>query len=71
MTYQYLKPEKNYEFRRFLEKVHTPNRRDYSVTCGANEVEIAEGWTILVEQDCSKVILNVAKDLSWLSVPKD
>ena len=63
MTYQYLKNEKNYEFRRTLEKVHTPDRRDMAVTCGANEIEIAEGWTILVEEGCSKVILNVAKDL--------
>ncbi len=63
MTYQYLKPEKNYEFRRFLEKVHKPDRRDTSIVCGDNEVQITEGWTILVEEDCSKVILNVAKDL--------
>ena len=63
MTYQYLKPERNYEFRRILEKVHTPDRRDYSVTCGENELQLEDGWTILVEQDCSKVILNVAKDL--------
>ncbi len=63
MTYQYLKKEKNYEFRRILEKVHTPNRRDASVVCGENEVQLAEGWTILVEEDCSHVILNVAKDL--------
>ncbi len=63
MVYQYLKKEKNYEFRRLLEKVHTPHRRDISVVCGASEVQITEGWTILVEEDCSRVILNVAKDL--------
>lgn len=65
MSYQfrYLKKEKNYEFRRVLEKVHTPDRRDNSVVCGENEIEIKEGWTILVEENCSHVILNVAKDL--------
>lgn len=63
MTYQCLKKEKNYQFRRLLEQVHIPNRRDYSVICGSNEVQITEGWMILVEEGCSRVILNVAKDL--------
>ena len=65
MAYQfeYLKKEKNYEFRRFLEKVHTPNRRDNTVVCGKNEVEITEGWAILIEENCANVILNVARDL--------
>ena len=61
--FQHLKKEKNYEFRRVLEKVHTPNRRDPNAVCGNQETELTEGWTILVEQDCSHVILNVAKDL--------
>lgn len=65
MAYQfeYLKKEKNYEFRRFLEKVHTPNRRDTSVVCGETELEITEGWAILIEENCANVILNVARDL--------
>lgn len=65
MAYQFecLKKEKNYEFRRFLEKVHTPNRRDASVACGETELEITEGWTILIEENCANVVLNVAKDL--------
>lgn len=61
--FQHLKKEKNYEFRKFLENIHTPDRRDYTVVCGENEVQINDGWTIVVEKDCSKVILNVAKDL--------
>lgn len=61
--YKHLKAEKNYEFRRILEQVHTPDRRDYTVACGVNEMQITDGWTILVEKNCSKVILNVAKDL--------
>lgn len=65
MAYQfeYLKKEKNYEFRRLLEKVHTPNRRDTSVVCGETELEITEGWAILIEENCANVILNVARDL--------
>ena len=61
--FQHLKKEKNYEFRRFLENVHTPDRRNFSVLCGENEVEVGEGWSILVESNCSQVILNAAKDL--------
>lgn len=65
MAYQFhhLKKEKNYEFRRFLENVHTPDRRNAGVLRGANEVEVGEGWSILVEKECSQVILNAAKDL--------
>lgn len=61
--YQYLQKEHNYQFRRELEKIHKPNRRDVSVVCGENEIEIGDGWTILVEENCSNVIMNVAKDL--------
>ncbi len=61
--YQCLQKEHNYQFRRELEKIHKPNRRDLSVVRGENEIEIGDGWSILVEENCSKVILNVAKDL--------
>ncbi len=61
--YQYLLKEHNYQFRRELEKIHKPNRRDDSVVCGENEIEIGDGWSILVEENCSNVIMNVAKDL--------
>ncbi len=61
--FQYLSKEKSYEFRRILEKIHIPNRRNHSKVCGQREIEITEQWAILVEKGCSKVILNVAKDL--------
>ncbi len=61
--FQHLQKEKNYEFRRYLEKIHIPNRRNHNAVCTLQETEITGQWTILVEQDCSKVILNVAKDL--------
>ncbi len=61
--FQHLPKEKNYEFRRFLEKIHQPDRRNYAAVCTDQEIEITEQWAILVEKACSKVILNVAKDL--------
>ncbi len=65
MAYEYrcLGKEKNFEFRRHLEKVHIPHRRDNTVLRKENEVEITDGWMIAVEENCSAVILNVAKDL--------
>lgn len=65
MAYQFkhLKKEKNYEFKKILETVHIPNRADPNVVCGPDELALDEDWTILVEEGCSRVILNVAKDL--------
>lgn len=62
-TYRYLKEEQNYAFRKRLAQLHRPDRRDARVTCGAEEMEIREGWSILVLEGCSPVILNAAKDL--------
>ena len=62
-TYRYLKEEQNYAFRKRLAQLHRPDRRDARVTCGAEEMEITEGWSILVPEGCSPVILNAAKDL--------
>ncbi len=61
--FQYLSKEKNYEFRRILEKIHTPDRRSADAVCTEQEIEITEEWVIVVEKGCSNVILNVAKDL--------
>lgn len=57
------KVEKSYQFRHFIDKVHKPDRRDWNVKCGSNEVLIEEGWKIIIKNEASGVIQNVAKDL--------
>lgn len=57
------KKEKNYEFRRYIDKVHIPNRRDTNIFCSSDETVVEDGWNIIVKNDCSQVILNAAKDL--------
>ena len=62
-TYRYLKEEQNYAFRKRLAQLHRPDRRDARVACGTEEIEIREGWSILVLEGCSPVILNAANSL--------
>lgn len=55
--------EKNYEFRRYIDKVHIPDRRDPNVFCNNDETMVKDGWEIIVKKGCSDVIINTAKDL--------
>ncbi|WP_409345527.1 hypothetical protein [Paenibacillus sp. MBLB4367] len=64
--------EKNYEFRKRLEVVHKPDRRDPNVRASAQEVEITDEWRIVIAKDAGPVVLNVAKDLQdYLLVSMD
>lgn len=55
--------ERNYEFRRRLEQVHVPDRRSHELTAAADEVEIGEGWRIVIGERTSPLMLNTARDL--------
>lgn len=55
--------ERNYDFRKRLLKVHKPDRRDYNIEPGSNEIAIDDTWDIIIPKDASRVILNVARDL--------
>lgn len=56
--------ERKYGFRNELNQGHKPNRRDYSVRMGENEVEVTDGWQIIIGAGASEVLVNAAKDLA-------
>ncbi|MFC5407532.1 hypothetical protein [Cohnella soli] len=55
--------EPNYAFRRRLDEVHKPNRRDPAARVEANETEIKEGWGIVIDFRACPVVVQAAKDL--------
>lgn len=55
--------ERKYEFRRRLEVVHKPGRRDSAVAPEADEVEITEEWRIVISEHAGSLVFQVAKDL--------
>ncbi|MFC5403618.1 hypothetical protein [Cohnella soli] len=55
--------EKNYEFRRRLEVVHQPDRRDPEAVALYSEAEIDGNWSIVIGEEAPPLIRNVAKDL--------
>ncbi len=57
------KTEKNYEFRKFIDKVHKPNRRNQDAFCDNEEVMVDEGWEIVVKKGSSDLVINVARDM--------
>ena len=55
--------ERNYEFRKRLEVVHKPNRRQENLVLEIDELLIDDGWTILIGNRAPQLVINVAKDL--------
>ncbi len=55
--------ESSYEFRKRLNVVHKPGRRDLSLEAKSGEVAIRDGWKIEVGPEASEYVVNVAKDL--------
>ncbi len=55
--------ERPYEFRRRLEVVHQPDRRDPDAKPDQDEVGIGAGWTIVLSRQATPFILRVAQDL--------
>ncbi|MBU0476980.1 hypothetical protein KKC91_00210 [bacterium] len=55
--------EKSYEFRRYLDVVHLPDRANFDLKPEKDELIIEEGWSIVVSRRASQLVLNVAKDL--------
>ena len=55
--------ERNYEFRRRLNQVHQPDRRDASLRPGRSEAAVAGDWRIVVGVAASPYLLRVAQDL--------
>ena len=55
--------EWNYEFRKRLEIVHKPDRRQEKIVLQPDELLIEDGWAILISTRAAQLIVNVAKDL--------
>jgi hypothetical protein len=55
--------ERNYAFRQRLDQVHRSDRRDPDCQPETGEVVITDGWRIVVHEDASTYLLDVAADL--------
>ena len=55
--------EKNYDFRKRLEIIHKPNLCSSNILPQRDEVLIEEGWSIVIHQQATRLVFNVAKDL--------
>ena len=56
-------PERHFEFRRQLNVVHPPGRRDMDLTPQPGEVAIDNGWTIVLGPGASDYLVGIAQDL--------
>ena len=52
--------ERNYEFRRRLNRVHEPDRRDPSLRPTRAEMAIGAGWRLVVPPTASPFLVRVA-----------
>jgi len=57
-----LMKEKNYDFRKRMLEVHERDIRNTSLKALANEFEIKNGFTIVLQEDSDDVVLTAAKD---------
>lgn len=55
--------ERSFEFRRRLNTVHQPDRRDVGLTPQPDEVVLKDGWQIVIPSDASDYLIQVAQDL--------
>lgn len=55
--------ERNYEFRRRLEEVHKPDRRNPALRPGPQETAVGDDWQIVYSKQAGPHIAHVAKDL--------
>lgn len=55
--------ERLYEFRKRLNVVHKPDRRDWNVQRREDEVEISNEWRIVISASASPLLIHVAQDL--------
>lgn len=58
-----LENEHNYEFRRRLNQVHKPDRRDSALLPCEGEVVIDESWRIMISREASDYLFRIAQDL--------
>ena len=56
--------EKNYDFRKFLDKVHQKDLRDPDLRPQADETEITPEWVVRIPEDASAFVRAAARDLT-------
>ena len=56
--------ENRYAFRKFLDEVHLKGRRDFSLRPNSDETEVQSDWTILIPDQASVFIFDLARDLA-------
>ncbi len=59
-----LKTEQNYDFRRRLDTLHAPGRRDPLATAAPDEFSLPDGLPICFPADAPSAVIGTAKDLS-------
>ena len=56
--------ERNYDFRKFLDRVHAKDLRDFDKTPEKNETVLDDSWTVLLPENPSDFVVDTAKDLA-------
>lgn len=57
-----LAAEAPYDFRKRLECVHEPNRRDASLSVAAGELAVRDGFRLVLTRDAPELMVSAAKD---------
>ncbi|MBQ2967702.1 MAG: hypothetical protein IJE10_06255 [Clostridia bacterium] len=58
-----MKIEKNYDFRKKMLEMHTPDIRDMTISKNPDDFPITDGIFIVLPENCDKVVQTAAKDL--------
>lgn len=55
--------ERNYQFRERMLEIHKKNRRMPFAVCSENQVEITDGWKIIIPENADRILYTAACDL--------
>ena len=55
--------ERNYQFRERMLQIHKKGRRMPFAVCTENQVEVTDGWAVVIPENADRVLYNAARDL--------
>ncbi len=55
--------ERNYQFRERMLEIHKKGRRMPFAVCSENQVEVSDGWAVVIPENADRVLYNAARDL--------
>ncbi|MBO5722524.1 MAG: hypothetical protein J6S19_05365, partial [Lentisphaeria bacterium] len=58
-----MKIEPHYEFRKDMDMIHKPDRRDFQATPGKDETVIDDSWQLVIPANADEVLLTAVEDL--------